>query len=372
MIVMLAMSSARASEGETAIAYEITATAAVNALPSPLRNYIHKLLNTVTRAAQAAMVSDTSNAVDHFILLGVASTSDDPSQRHAAAKTFPRDRASAEKLFKRLGNRDGGRLPWVIEEQVAQLVAAFRKGEPQAIARASGMLLHFTTDAALPFNTADDARGGTREPVSWPASKSESTASDKHRTPRLRLQVELIERLQARLTFEVRVSPTRYDPKREPIDQVFDLLVESHGRLNALLRADAQATGALSIVDAATFTAKQDDYYDHLSHEVAPLIESSLEAAGLLTANLIGYAWNQAGAPSLVGEVGSNPIDMKRPTAAKPDDRLMGSSRSTVVHLLTCQHSQRIKAENRVYFDSVDQARLAGRVGCRTCRSLEK
>ncbi len=373
MLVVLAMSSARASEGETAVAYEIAATATVNALPAPLRDFFHKHLKPVTRAAKAALrINDPGDAAAHFIMLDVACSSAEPFKRQAAARAFPRDRAKAEKLFKRLGHRNGGRLPWVIEEQVSQLVTAFRNGEPQAIAEAAGMLLHLTTDAALPFNTTDDARAGTRDLVSWQESKTESMASDKHRTPKLRLQVELIERLHTRLAFEVRVSPTRYDPKGEPIDQVFDLLVESYGRLNELLHADGQATSAFSIVDAATFTAKQADYYDHLSREVAPLIESSLESAGLLTANLIGYAWNQAGASSLGGEVGSGSIDTKQPMAAKTDIRLMGSGRSSVVHLLNCQHSKRIKAENRVYFDSADQARRAGRVGCKTCRPLDK
>ena len=52
-----------------------------------------------------------------------------------------------------------GQLPWVIEERYRKLVEAFRKGEPRAVAAASGWLCHYIADAQVPLHTTQNRNG---------------------------------------------------------------------------------------------------------------------------------------------------------------------------------------------------------------------
>lgn len=361
----------RADREEAPEAYEIAAATAVAVLPEPLRAFFEARLSDLQQVATAGL-TDTRSARTlpgqpdwHYVMLDVAGG---PTQHRAAVKLFPRDQAEARALFRKRRCRNGGRLPWVIDEQTTALVAAFRQGRAGAIVDAAGVVLHFATDAALPFNTTMD-RDGTAGGNLYLASAGDAAQpdQDRHRSARLRCQVELLKKLHKRLAFEVRVSPERYAVITDRIEMVFDVLADSHDRLVQLRRIDLETTRTLGLVNTATFAAGKDEYYTTMADKAAATMENSLEAATLLTAMLIGNAWEGAGRPSLPSV---------RPAAANGvvqdsggvGTRLVGSRNSTIIHRPTCSHAKRIKPENRVFFDTAAHAREAGRIPCKSCR----
>ncbi|MGB2985552.1 MAG: Ada metal-binding domain-containing protein [Phycisphaerae bacterium] len=302
-------------------------------------------------------------------MLDVATTDSDSATRRAAARAFPRDRGGAMKLFTRHGRRNGGLLPWVIRDRYDTLVEAFRSGRGEAIVREAGVVLHLATDAALPFNTTVDRDGAASGCLRWSAAGSASRASLRHRTVRHRYHVAFVGRLRHRFDYEVRVAPQRYRPLAHPIKAVFDVLLAAHEVLDALLVIDTEATADLGIVDADTFVAGSDAYYDRLADRAASIMESRLEAAALLGANLIGTAWVEAGSPppgEWMAATPAVPADTSSPNRMKGP--YVGSRNSTVFHRATCSHAKRINPANRVYFKTAQEALDAGRKPCKSCR----
>ena len=158
-----------ADETESPELYEIVVSVAVPVLPPPVRVFFETHIEAVVRSATSRMASTTgpdTRAVDsqqHYIMLDVAAVG--PSDRHAAALSFPHDRAAAERLFARVKVPRGGLLPWVVGDQYRLLVQAFASTDAEAITRHGGLILHFATDASLPFNTT---RGGEADATNLP------------------------------------------------------------------------------------------------------------------------------------------------------------------------------------------------------------
>lgn len=363
----------RAGFDEACDGHEIVAGQVASVLPPPLRDFLEAHLEAVREHATAGPGAASTpkplpgKADWHYVMLDIAAGTDDAAARRAAAEKFPRDRAAAAELFRKQGRRDGGLLPWIIVGRHHNLVEAFRAGKTEAIVREAGVLLHFATDAALPFNTTADrdrtASGHIRRPTG-----ANSGAKLVGNTARYRCQVGLLRRLRSRLEYEVRVSPDRYGPIDNPIEAVFDVLLDAHRALHTLLAIDAQIVADLGIHDTATFTAASDVYYDRLADRAAGIMESQLEAAVLLSAKLIGAAWAEAGSPSrdlwIAGKPARTDQSRSADASAAP---FVGSRHSTVFHRAACPHAKRIKATNRVYFNTAGEAQSAGRIPCKTC-----
>jgi hypothetical protein len=229
--------------------------------------------------------------------------------------------------------------------------------------------VHFATDAALPFNTTADRDGAASGHLHWPATDAGDLQGRTHRTVRHRCQVNLIRRLRSRLDYEVRVSPERYAHVHDPLDAVFDTLLEAHGTLGPLLAADAEAIADVGITDRRTFVSAKDAYYDRLADGVSAIMESRLEDAALLAANLIGTAWTQAGSPSLETRASdATGVGTSRSSVDEPAQPFVGSRTSSVFHRTDCAHAKRIKRSNRVFFSTPNAAREAGRIPCKACR----
>ncbi len=384
-----------AAVDEAPDAYEIVTATAVPALPQPLRDFFEAHLDDLGQTATAGIASSPTPGsfpgdVDwHYVKLDIAAGEANPSARHAAARTFPRDRAAAATLFKRYRCTDGGALPWVIQERYTALVETFRTGDARAIVHDTGVLLHFATDGALPFNTTADRNGAGTNHLRWSAAGNTSRTSLVHRTVRHRCQLVLLDRLRSRLDYEVRVAPERSGPVEDPIDVVFTLLLDAHRSLEALLAIDAATIADLGITDAQTFLAASDAYYDRLADRAAPLIEARLEAGALLAAKLIGTAWVKAGSPSPNSWTAPGAAPQTQPAGANPSHggqpadktaftspsasedqashRFVGSRRSTIFHRAECSHARRIKPANTVYFETTQAARDAGRIPCKSC-----
>jgi hypothetical protein len=370
--------SVHAGSDEACDAYEIVAGQVAPVLPPPLRGFFEAHLEAVRGHATAGLGTGSTSepfpgeADWHYVMLDIAAGAEDASVRRRAAEKFPRDRSAAAELFRKHARRDGGLLPWIIAARYHNLVEAFKTGKEEAIIREAGVLLHFATDAALPFNTTVDRDSTGWGHVRRPTDASSGTTLVQS-TVRHRCQVGLLRRLRSRLEYEVRVAPARYGPIDNPVDAVFDVLLGAHRALHELLTIDAEIVARLGIRDAATFTAALDVYYDRLGDRAAGIMESQLETAGLLSAKLIGAAWEDAGSPSHDVWVAGKPARIDRSRSADtPTAPFVGSSHSTIFHRAGCGHVKRIKATNRVHFDTAREARSAGRVPCKTCSPADR
>jgi hypothetical protein len=258
----------------------------------------------------------------------------DPSlfERRVVATLFPRERDKAMALYESYGVRDGGILPWVVQDRYEAAVQAFRSGEPERIVAEAGVLLHFCVDAAMPCNTATQ------------------------RPRRQRDHTELFNRLKKRLEYEVRVAPDRLSPVNSAIDATFEVLLEAH-----------RAADELFTIGVTTLPPTGEMFTEKSTERAAPILETQIESGALLAANMIAAAWSEADKPEL------------RTTAVLPPPRVVpvphavavlyvGTRNSTVYHHPTCSHVPRIKLENRVTFDTQEQARAAGRTPCKTCK----
>lgn len=373
--VVVGHSPAQAGIDEAPEAYQIAVATAVPVLPPPLQDFFEAHLETFRQRATAGLERTSTSTTFpgkpdwHYVMLDVAADVDTPAARHAAARAFPHDHKDAVALFKKHGRRSGGSLPWVIKDRYGAMVEAFRDGKVDVIVQEAGVLLHFTTDAALPFNTTADRDGATTGHLRWSAASGASHGILTFSTVRHRLQPGLIHRLRERLEYEVRVAPDRYGPIGNPVDAAFDVLLDAHRALETLLNLDAEAIADLDITDAKGFAASSDAYYDRVADRAGAVIESQLEAGALLGAKLIGAAWVEAGSPAPGAWDAPAVTDAPPVSAAEaPTARFVGSRHSTVFHRVTCSHAERIKPTNRVHFKTVREAITAGRTPCKTCR----
>lgn len=370
-VLSTSLARAQPTLDESPEAYEIVTATAVAVFPPPLDAFFDAHRDEI-RAVAVETASATAPAATgpdrHYVMLDIAAALGDPQARRAAARKFPHDRTTAEKLFRRHGRLEGGTLPWTIQEHYDLLVRAFREGRIEAITGEAGAILHFATDAGLPFNTTADRDGAASGCLQWSAA-GHSQASLQHRTVRHRIQVKLIGRLSGRLAYETRVAPERYRLLASPLDGVFEVLLKSHQALATLCSLDVEAIAEGAVVDAESFVGKLDDYYMRIEGRAAPILESRLEDAALLGANLIGSAWVEAGQPPL-GELGfaAPTIPVVQPSSA---EGFVGSRHSTIFHRTTCTHARRIKPSNAVRFKTAREAQEAGRKPCKSCRPAD-
>lgn len=318
--------------------YEIAAATALPILPVPLRVFFEARLEALRQAAApGARVASGSKMTGgepqwHYVTLDIAAGAAGVEERRAAARCFPRERDKAMALYESCGVRDGGILPWVVQDHYETTMQAFRSGEPERIVAEAGVLLHFSVDAAMPCNTATE------------------------RLRRQRHQAELFNKLKKRLEYEVRVSPDRLSPISSPLDATFDVLLDAH-----------RAVEELTALDAAALPGAGEAYAERMAEQAALILEARIESGALLAANLIAAAWAEAGKPDLrTAALAPPPRVVAVPLAVAV--LYVGSRNSTVYHHPTCSHVARIKLENRVTFESQELARAAGRTPCKSCK----
>jgi len=64
---------------------------------------------------------------------------------------------------------------------------------------------------------------------------------------------------------------------------------------------------------------------------------------------------------------GKSSLEEPKPSEDGPDGRLVASSSSKKYHRPDCRYAAKIKPENRIYFDSEQEARRQGYLPCKTC-----
>jgi len=371
-IVVAATGVVRAGDDESADAYDIVVVTAVNALPEPLHASFQANLITIKAAAAPAIGPTPESGIPggdadrHYVFLDAAAgTQASAEDRQRAASAFPHDRREAGRICRQHGREHCGDLPWVIGEQYTALLQVFQGGDQAVILREAGMLLHFATDASLPFHTTRERDGGS---LHWAASQATPT-NRVHRTVGHRCQIALIREFRGRFEAEVRVWPGRLQRVTDPIESVFEALLCTHEMIEPLVRMDADAATVAGIQSDGASDAAWDAFYRQLSIQAAPIMEARLEAGALLGASLIRSAWLEAGSPRLPMGIAAESAPRTPPAKAEtPGGRLVGSRNSTTFHDSGCIHVARIKAENLIVFDSIDAAKAAGRMACQTCK----
>lgn len=382
LVLALSPSFVLAAPEEAPEAYEITAAAMVPLLPSPLGGFITTQLDAVCAVATTGLEESSSGTfpgdVDwHYIMLDAATRENDAESMRVAAEAFPHKRSAARSLFKHNDVRSGGSLPWVIAGRYRLLNKAFRNGHRDDIIREIGILLHFATDAALPFNTTRNRDGAATGNLCWSPQYEASRVSEMNRSVRHRLQVALIHRVRDRLAYEVRVVPERYQTITVPLDAAFEVLLDSHRAIEELLAIDANAMISLGVSDEKTFVAEWGEYCERVTEPATEVIESRLEAAALFSAGLIGGAWIEAGSTApkeWSATTGGGDLTRLESVETTEDQAkaalFVGSRNSAVFHRVDCPHANRIKQTNRVYFKTAEEAQQAGRLPCQTCAPL--
>lgn len=365
--------SADRCRAESHDVYEITTATAVALLPNPLRMFLEQHLDAVTKAVAGELVREMDSTIGqvdvrrHYIMLDIDAVDMEPGARVAAARRFPHEWGAAKRLFKQHQIRHGGTLPWVIVQRFHALVRAFRASSREAVLVEVGRLLHYATDASLPFHATMDRDGSRTGQLLWPADTT--TLVDRmHRTVRLRCERALVSLFRKQFDYEVRVWAERWERSSDPLADVFSALLDAHGGLAELTRIDAELTTSLDLHSAGAFVAAANLYYAELMKRAGPIMESRLEAGALLGANLVGSAWLEAGRPALDFEMAAPPRTEPAPAGTTENPQYIGSRHSTLYHVSTCPHARRIRPENQVGFGSLEQARSAGRAPCRTCK----
>ena len=361
LVVWLAILSAQPTNPatiESPVVYRIAVPVALAALPTEMRPFFESHSAAIASATQTVITTGGRNA--HTLPLDCAATQSNADPRRVAARQFPRDRDAAIEQLRRCGHDiDGEPLPWVVKNKQDSLVESLRRGEPQAIVRDAAALLHCSIDAALPFNATDDR---------WADAKS-AVHDDRDSEPqslRTRFQWKVPEQMRDRYLFEARVDPNRVRSVDNVIEAVFDALATAHEGALALEASDRD----IAAMASGTRTVKP---IVALNERSAPIIETQIEAGALLGARLIYSAWLEAGKPELqtvaaapVAEAATKPTSPA--TSVSNTAPFVGSRSSKIFHRAGCSHAARIKPENRVYFDTTEQALRQGRTPCKTCK----
>ena len=354
---------------ESKDAYEIVMVAAVSSLPLPLRAYLEAHIDEVREGIAASTDSPRATGVagewaeQHYILFNAyASGSGRGIITPAVVRRFPRDRSAAERLFARRGQRHGGSLPWAVVASYDAFQDALRSGKGGHAALRAGELLHFATDAALPFNTIGIRLADAGKPTAAARNATRAILPDDDR--RYRYHVRLIRQLRPRLEHEVRLWPQRVRPSVDPIETVFDSLFEAHLAIDELLSLE-RSLQYDRVADAAPMT--DDDFLQQLADRAAPILESRLEAGAMLSAALMSSAWAQAGKPGLAVAAAAATAASDQPPGDDRGSGFVGSRHSTIVHHVRCQHARRIKPHNRVFFNAARDAQQVGRTPCKSC-----
>lgn len=208
---------------------------------------------------------------NHFLDFGV---------REYGAYPFavlPREYGAAIEKFGVETLRRNGLLPWRFAEEYGQLRRAFedfKRASPYTTSDTtffSAIAAHYIQDAHQPFHATDNYDGR--------ATGNNGIHS--------RFERDLIERFESRL----RLTPAAPTPMAQPRDAAFDALLDSYQMVDAILKADTDASAGKQTYD--------DDYFEKFFVKVQLLLERRLSDAISATAGLIIGAWEQAGRPPL-------------------------------------------------------------------------
>lgn len=247
-----------------------------------------------------------------------------------------------------------------IQRQVDFLRETLPKdGTGDATVDSTAVLIHWATDAALPFNTTCGALSG--------AADADSFVRDRQS----RYHGVLVERLKTRLEREARIDAARLKPATRVADAVLDSAREAYQWIDPLLDIEATVAAEILAKPGEASEKHEERFLEELADRAYPIIEARIEAGALLAANLIVGAWNEKGKSEVrlgtSAETSVQPIEVA-PEPSTPAVAMLGSKDSSVFHRADCVHLARVKPENRVSFEDAKSAIAKGRKPCKSCK----
>lgn len=262
--------------------------AAVLALPPALRTFFYNHADFVTEEAvmpdaRKYVLHDRAEFPRHFL---------DVEAYDVPLGQLPRTAAEAQARYDAATLAKNGTLPWTIQETLAQLTQAMRKGRKDEILFLAADLGHYLGDAQMPLHTSVNHNGQL-------TGQAGIHAFFEGRLPELFGQ-----------TYSFNVGEATYLP--DPTAETWRLLAESHASADTLLAVERQlqaqvplaeryehdAQGAIrknQFGDAYHSQAYASRYHQALGH----LVERRLRQAVRSTANFWYTAWVNAGKPDL-------------------------------------------------------------------------
>ena len=163
--------------------------------------------------------------------------------------------------------RKAGQLPWVIQAQTTELIKAFQRGDRGQIAYVASILSHYVGDLHVPLHTVANYDGQLTD----------------QKGVHSRWETGLVDRM----TGEPDSRPASLEP--ELTKAPWRWLTESNA-LAASVLADDRASGPGQ-------GAKGETYWLLFAKRQGPVVKDQLARAGQHTAQLILFAWTQAGQP---------------------------------------------------------------------------
>ena len=202
---------------------------------------------------------------------------DSPERRFAIDRLMPWPFADVPHTEKEMKARYGdqataiGRLPWLIQDSYAQLVAAFKTGDKVKILTESDVLALFVAEVHNPLALTDNADGQkTGQHGLW-----------------IRSSVKLVEAMKDRL----KVEPDAARYLDEPDEYVFSMIEASYVWLDNLLYADLLARKGKAGYGEIFF----ESFEMRAGRNVADRLSRAAEDAG----SYWYTAWTAAGRPEL-------------------------------------------------------------------------
>jgi hypothetical protein len=206
---------------------------------------------------------------NHFLDFGVAEYGQEPFAE------LPRDYGAALQKFGGAVLKRNGLLPWRAAEEFGNLRRGFEgfgRSSPYAssdLILFSAVTAHYVQDAHQPLHATDNFDG----------------AQTRNNGIHARFERDLIERFEARL----RLQPPAPQPIANPRDFAFEVLIDSHRLVGAVLQADDAAKAGKETYD--------DDYFEKFFVRVQATLERQLSRSIAATAGVIIGAWEAAGRP---------------------------------------------------------------------------
>jgi hypothetical protein len=242
------------------LAHQVTASAAIDTLPKPLKAFY--------KAHRAEMPSLALEP--EFPVRG-------PERRFMVDRLLPfpftelpRSEAALKAKF---GEKTEGigRLPWLVQESYARLVEAMKAGDKEKILKESDVLAGLVVDLRSPLNLTENYDG--------------------QKTGQHGLWVRIVEKLPQALGKDLRASPDAANYLDNPKEYVFSVMEETYVWLDNVLYYEQLARRGK--------TGYGDPYFEDLARRVGPILRDHLSRAAEDAGSYWYTAWTVAGRPEL-------------------------------------------------------------------------
>jgi len=246
---------------------------AIDLLPADLKPFFTKNRDEIVARAIDPDLWRTAGWEDdphHYLNFGVREFGDYPFT------ALPHEYGAAVEKFGMAALKRDGLLPWRLAEEFGNLRRAFEALKRSATAAPDVILFapvmgHYIQDAHQPLHATNNYDGQLTGNTGVHA----------------RFERDLIERFQSRLV----LKPALPRAVANPREAGFDALLSSYRLVDAVLKADNEASGGRNTYD--------DAYYDKFFTRAKAVLEERLAGAITATAGLIVGAWEHAGKPAL-------------------------------------------------------------------------